>query len=190
MRRQLAIFGTLAVLVLLPNIVQHFYPADILDSCGILREAVRKQEALASDADVDAVMATFGPLDRGKCLTLAVRQPPLPSSPEASAAEKEIYAAINACMAKRISGELPGFGASAQCAAARIVTALDKANYPHMDLITQFNSRRIEIFQRYDRHEVDEAYLAREQYRLIVAFIAAQRSREQQPDHPNSTRQN
>ena len=213
MRRSLTIFGTLAILALLPYSVHSFYPDDAFDACNVLRETVQKQDALTSDAAVDLIMATFGPLDRSKCVALAVRRPLLPLSPEeprnaapasltlserqtiasaqltaaapkrvSSIAEKEISAAINKCMAKRISGELSGYGASARCAASLVDAALDKANYPHMDLITLFNLQRIELFQRCDRNEVDEAYLAREQYRLITEFIAAERSKEEHAD--------
>jgi hypothetical protein len=82
-------------------------------------------------------------------------------------------------MAKRISGELPGYAASAQCAAVRLVEALDKAKYPHMDLIALFNSQRIALFERRDRNEVDQAYTARAQSRLIEEFVASEHFRDE-----------
>jgi hypothetical protein len=82
-------------------------------------------------------------------------------------------------MAKRISGELPGYAASAQCAASHLVEALDKTNYPHMGLIALFNSRRISLFEQRDRNEIDQADTAREQSRLIREFIATEHAAEQ-----------
>src|ERR1700759_1714330 len=148
MRRTPAILGTLCILTLLPYGVQYLYPSAVFDPCNALRDAIRKQDGLTSDSAIESVVSTFGSLDRGKCLALVLQRPPPPLSettepatlaPVAalapviakrapSVAEREIVTAINACMAKRVSGELPGYAASAKCAGSRVVEALGKAN--------------------------------------------------------------
>jgi hypothetical protein len=190
MRRAPATFGILAILVLLPYCLHYFYPATAeLDSCKILREAIRKQDEL-NDAAIESVVADLGPLDRSKCLAFAVQRPPLPhlsAVPGAGAAadlteaplnaEQEIYAAIEACAAKGVSDELPSYEASAKCAALRVGRALEKINYPNMDLVALFNARHVALFKQRDRNEVDQAYTAREQSRLIREFVSGERFR-------------
>ena len=157
MRRALATFGILAFLVLLPCCLHYFYPAAAaLDSCKVLREAIRKQDEL-NDAAIESIMATLGPLDRKKCLAFAVRRPPVPrltSVPAAGAitalkdaSSAETYAAINACLAKLV-GEFSGDAAFAQCTAHRRVFGFNPA-LPGRDPACIANGLRAEC--AYDR---------------------------------------
>jgi hypothetical protein len=176
MRRALRTFSILAFLTLLPHGVHHFFPSVAgLDACKMVGKAIRKQDALANLDAVESVITALGAPGQDRCIPLQIQRSPAAPVEASSIAEKEVYAAINTCRAKRIRGELPGYAASAQCAASHLLEALEKANYPHMDLIVLFNSRRIALFfEQVDRNEVDQGYVAREQSRLVRELISAE----------------
>jgi hypothetical protein len=157
MRRTPATFGIL--LVLLAFCVHHFHrETAALDSCKLLREAIRKQDQLTNDAAVDSVITALGPLDRGKCLELAVRRPLLDLL---STAERDVYATINACVAKRAkraSVELFGYATSAQCAAFRIVFGIDPA-IPGRDPICIANDLLPECAYDKERNNVTTIFI-------------------------------
>ncbi len=62
--------------------------------------------------------------------------------------------AINDCRDKRQRGELPSYKASAQCSNPRIFAAWQAAQYPHMDLITQWLNAREAASDRVDQHQL------------------------------------
>lgn len=158
-----------------------FYHYGTLSPCDALRETVRRQDDLARvlpDAVLDLAMtAQYGQLSPGRCLAVLVggkaMAAPIPAAPTASqalspgsaraepptfqTAGNESTAAMNECLARRLSGELKNFVASAQCSGPRIVDAFSKANYRYMDLVRLMVAKRLQISERLDRHELSEA---------------------------------
>ncbi|QQO30915.1 hypothetical protein JJC00_19785 [Bradyrhizobium diazoefficiens] len=158
-----------------------YYNYGTLSPCDALRETVRRQDDLARvmpDAIVDFGMtAQYGKLSPGRCLAVLVggkaMAAPAPAAPSASqalapgssraepptfqTAGNQAAAAINECRAKRLSGELKSFTASAQCSGPRIIEAFRKASYRYMDLVSLMVAKRAQISERLDRREMSEA---------------------------------
>ncbi len=152
-----------------------------LAPCDALREMTRRQDGFARvmpDAVVDFSMTVqYGQLSPGRCLAVLVggktMAAPAPAAPTASQAlapgsaraEPPTYqtagnqaaTAIGECRAKRLSGELKNFTASARCSGPRIIEAFSKANYRYMDLVTFMVAKRAQISERLDRNEMSEA---------------------------------
>jgi hypothetical protein len=76
--------------------------------------------------------------------------------PTFQTAGNQAVTAISECRAKRLSGELKSFTASAQCSGPRIIEAFSKANYRYMDLVTLMVAKRAQISERLDRNEMSE----------------------------------
>ncbi len=91
---------------------------------------------------------------------------------------KETQTAINECRAKRLSGELKTFVASAQCSNPRIMQAYGAANYRYMDLIATFTAKRLQIAQKIDRSEITEAQAQFENTKLLNDIVEAERQRD------------
>jgi hypothetical protein len=158
-----------------------------LSPCDALRETTRRQEDLARvlpDLAIDlALTAQYGQLSPGRCVaalvsgkvmrapTVASQRPgPVqlasPASPPGATQTAsstlqtggyEAVVAMNECRAKRLSGELKSFVASAQCSGPRIIEAFSKANYRYMDLVKLMVAKRAQISERLDRGEMSEA---------------------------------
>lgn len=138
---------------------------------------------LLPDAVVDLAMeAQYGQLSPGRCLAVLLnvngqRSPALPApvavapapqprvnqtisnqanSTAMQVAGEEAAAAMKECRAKRLSGELKTFVASAQCSGPRIIQAFSKANYRYMDLVVLWVAKRAQIAERLDRKEISE----------------------------------
>ncbi len=172
-----------------------------LSPCGILRESVRRHDTLAAalpDSLVDlALVAQYGALSPGRCLGILLTTPvaatpvapqprnqqqaspaPLTSEEALRMAFKETQTAINECRAKRLSGELKTFVASAQCSNPRIMQAYGAANYRYMDLIATFTAKRLQIAQKIDRSEITEAQAQFENTKLLNDIVEAERQRD------------
>ncbi|MDA9491182.1 hypothetical protein [Bradyrhizobium sp. CCBAU 11361] len=152
-----------------------------LSPCDALRETTRRQDGLARvlpDAVVDFSMAArYGQLSPGRCLAVLVggkaMASPAPAAPTASqalapgsaraeppvlqTAGNQAATAISECRAKRLSGELKNFTASAQCSGPRIIEAFSNANYRYMDLVALMIAKRAQISEQLDRNEMSEA---------------------------------
>lgn len=151
-----------------------------LSPCDALRETVRRQDSLARampDTVVDwGMTAQYGQLSPGRCLAVLVggkaMAAPAPAASTASqalapgsaradpstfqTAGNQAVTAISECRAKRLSGELKSFTASAQCSGPRIIEAFSRVNYRYMDLVTLMVAKRAQISERLDRNEMSE----------------------------------
>lgn len=87
---------------------------------------------------------------------VAVAQPVALSAPLARAV-KLTETAMAECRAMRLTGVLKTYEASAICSGDRIMQAYANADYKHMDLVAQFNAKRIEIARMEDQHRLTEA---------------------------------
>ncbi|WP_298261694.1 hypothetical protein [Bradyrhizobium sp.] len=93
-------------------------------------------------------------------------------------AQNEMVAAIAECRNKRINGELKSFVASAECANPRIIQAFRRANYRYMDLIEDFNTKRLQISERVDRRKLTETDAKIETQKLFASIVEAERQRD------------
>jgi hypothetical protein len=70
--------------------------------------------------------------------------------------------AVKECKVKRLGGELKTYIQSAMCSNPGIVQAFSAVNYKHMDLIQGFASKRLELAEKLDRWQINEAQSDRE----------------------------
>jgi hypothetical protein len=143
------------------------------------------------------IAAQYGPLSPARCVDLLLEkravllsttpQPVAQQAPPASThtnqvvfskALREAQQAINECKAKRVSGELPTFAASAQCSNPRLIQAFSAAHYRYIDLIQVLAARRLEIAKRIDRKELTEDQAQLEYARLMMKITAVERQRD------------
>ncbi len=71
--------------------------------------------------------------------------------------KEEIKIAIEECRNKRLNGELKTYVDSAKCSNPRILAAYEKANYPYMDLVSLFITKRMEVSEKIDSKQLTEA---------------------------------
>lgn len=149
-----------------------------ISPCGILRESIRKHDAIAAhlpDSWLEAVMdIKIGVLSPGQCIAIlaGVWGPPsatqnsalAQTSTEASkwpaqaqSASVKVKAAINKCREDRLDGVLKTFVASANCSNQKIFEIYFNANYPYMDLIGQLTTKRLETAEKIDAGKLTEA---------------------------------
>lgn len=166
-----------------------------LSPCGMLRERAKQQDSLTAvlpDALVDlALAAQLGALTPAKCVAALLGGPskaPAPkreapqSAPPALAtpAPRTNSAAIRAafqeadnanseCRAMRLRGELKGYGASAECATARIKRAFHAAGVSEA-LVTRFTAMRVYIARKADSGEITVAQGEQEYSQLGISF--------------------
>jgi hypothetical protein len=164
--------------------------------------------AALPDALVDlALSAQYGELSPGRCLgvlidnglkslnktaptpksapiaTTPIPQQPIiqqmPSGDEVlKAATKAADAAISECRARRLSGELKTYVASAHCANPRIMQAYGAANYRYMDLIALLTAKRLEVAEKLDRHQLTEIQAQAENTKVFTEIVEAERRRD------------
>jgi len=79
------------------------------------------------------------------------------------------------CRAKRVSGELKGHVASAQCSNDRIRQVIAASGFPHMDLIDLDLAYRMAVARR-----IDEGTLSEDDAKLLYAEVRAALSSEVQ----------
>jgi hypothetical protein len=77
---------------------------------------------------------------------------PQPTTPAMYGALEKSRAAIIECRERRLRKELPSYKASADCSNPKIFAAWRDANYPHMDLITEWLNTREQDSEKVDQH--------------------------------------
>ena len=87
---------------------------------------------------------------------------------------------INECRAKRISGELPSFVASAQCSNPPMLAAFNEVHYKYMDLIQFYAAKRLEFATKIDRGEMTEQQARIETEKVYANVQSAERQRDGQ----------
>lgn len=87
-------------------------------------------------------------------------------------------AAVEACHARQMAGELKSYLAVEQCAAPLIFQAYDKANYRYMDLIRLTLVKRAQVADRLDRHELTAADATAAFRRVLTDLADAERKRD------------
>jgi hypothetical protein len=120
----------------------------------------------------------------GGLLVASHNQPSVATNPPVSAAQpaalsaplarasKEAENAISECRAMRLNGVLKTYEASAICSGNRMMQAYAAVDYKHMDLIAQFNAKRIEISRMVAQHRLTEAQ-ANEQIKNVLSDLQA-----------------
>jgi hypothetical protein len=71
-------------------------------------------------------------------------------------ASDKANAAIEACAAKRLSGVLKSYIASAKCSNPKIISLFKHASYPYMDLIKDFTDKRLSVAYKLDKNIINE----------------------------------
>jgi hypothetical protein len=107
---------------------------------------------------------------------VSVAQPVALSAPLARAV-KEAETAIADCRAMRQNGVLKTYEASAICSGNRMMQAYADADYRHMDLIAQFNAKRIELSRMVDQHQLTEAQASDQMKKALSDVQAVEQQR-------------
>lgn len=107
----------------------------------------------------------------------SAQQQPMPSAmPAVMAAPLEkSRAAIEECRERRLRGELVGYKQSAECSSPRIFAAWREANYPHMDLITDWLNARETL-----SGQVDQKTITPRQFQEQMAAVTNRLTAEEQ----------
>ena len=149
------------------------------------------------------IAAQFGPLTPGRCIVLALNGAPVRPPPQAAPqgprpaepsgqpyvaprqyfqalrqAGAEAHAAEEDCRAKRESGALPSFTASADCSNLRILEAYRKAGYRYMDLIYQMTSKRSQVAEEIDQGKLTEAQGNLAMSQFFTVLVDEERARD------------
>jgi hypothetical protein len=122
----------------------------------------------ASVATVALLISTSGALaqDAQSPIT-SVMQVPLEKSRQA----------INVCREKRLRGEISSYAESARCSNPQIFEAWKAANYPHMDLITEWLNAREAASEKLDQRIITPEEFEREMDELTVRLTAEEQRR-------------
>jgi len=114
--------------------------------------------------------------------SVAPQQAPTPAPQDALQwAAKETEEAAAMCRAKRLSGELPTYAASAQCANPAMIRAFKAAHYRYMDLIEFFAAKRVELAAKIDRGELTEQQSKIETEKVYASIQETERRRDTGP---------
>src|SRR5579862_7402047 len=105
--------------------------------------------------------------DAGQVQMSSVMQAPLEKSRQA----------IIECREKRLKGELSTYAESARCSNPAIFEAWKMANYPHMDLITEWLNAREAASVKVDQRLITPAEFEREMEELTMRLTAEERKR-------------
>src|SRR5580700_218874 len=103
--------------------------------------------------------------DTGQTQTFSVMQVPLEKS----------RAAIAECREKRLRGEISSYAESARCSNRMIFMAWKEANYPEMDLITEWLNAREAASVKVDQKIMTPQEFEREMGELTVRLNAEER---------------
>jgi hypothetical protein len=98
--------------------------------------------------------------------------------PTLAKAQEQTVTATNECRAKRLSGELKTFVASAQCSNPVIRQAYRAANYRYMDLVDSLIANRLAVSEQIDRKQITEAQGQVESQRFFADLRAAEKMRD------------
>jgi hypothetical protein len=182
-----AIFAAIAAIV--------YLTFGTLSPCGVLRETIRERDgwaAILPDTIVDVDIAEqAGGMSPGRCLDVLAKTlstahtPELKTSQAASTAHealnwaaKETERASHECRAKRLSGELPTYLASAQCSNPRMLQAFKAAHYRHLDLIEHLAAMRVEFAGQMDRGELTEQEVMLETQKAYASIQETEEKRD------------
>jgi hypothetical protein len=176
-----------------------------ISPCGMLRESFRQRAGLAAilpKSVVDlAIAGQYGALSPGRCLSILLEQrngpaqthvtqePPalqIPQVPSPAPALRDLQEAAlqqtvlagARCRAKRLSGELPTFAASALCSNPAMIQEFKSVHYKYMDLIEYFASKRLEFAAKIDRGELSEDQAKTETARVYETIQLTERQRD------------
>ena len=139
------------------------------ESCKDYREQMR--ELASNDSGFAGVIAVtkesvmtqalqdrYGTLTAEQC---SARLPVVKSALEALShtawadkmpqASNDATAAVQQCHDKRVAGELKTHEDSAKCSAPMMTTIFQRIGYPYMDLVDEFNAKKIEEAQKLDK---------------------------------------
>jgi hypothetical protein len=86
-------------------------------------------------------------------------------------------AAISECRDRRLHGELATYKASADCSNPKIFAAWQAANYPHMDLITQWLNAREAASDKVDQHLLTPDQFEQQMDDMTVRLTAEEQRR-------------
>ena len=159
--------------------------------------------AIHPDSVVDlAIAGQYGALSPGRCLSilleqrhaaaqalvtlvpLARLQTPQVTLPEPATqdlleiAVQQTVLAGTRCRAKRLSGELPTYAASALCSNPAMIQEFKAVHYKYMDLIEYFASKRLEFAAKIDRGELSEDQAKAETARVYETIQVTERQRD------------
>jgi hypothetical protein len=102
-------------------------------------------------------------------------QPPMPSVMQAPLEKSR--AAIDQCREKRLRKEISGYAESARCSNPIIFSAWKDANYPHMDLITEWLNAREAASEKVDQKLITPKEFERQMDELTVRLTAEEQRR-------------
>ncbi|MGA8614336.1 MAG: hypothetical protein WB760_22200 [Xanthobacteraceae bacterium] len=105
--------------------------------------------------------------DTGQTQMLSVMQVPLEKSRQA----------IIECREKRLRGEISTYAESARCSNPQIFEAWKAANYPHMDLITEWLNAREAASDKVDQRIITPEEFERQMDELTVRLTAEEQRR-------------
>ena len=105
--------------------------------------------------------------DAGQTPTSSVMQAPLEKSRQA----------IIECREKRLRGEISTYAESARCSNPQIYEAWKAANYPHMDLITQWLNAREAASEKVDQRIITPEEFERQMAELTVRLTMEEERR-------------
>lgn len=133
--------------------------------------------ASAQDSDQDAL-----PLPPVTVTQPAVAQPvpgaaPQPLPAVTQAAVQQSRQAIEECRQKRLRKEIATYKESAQCSNPRIFAAWKAANYPDMDLITEWLDVREQASEQVDARQLTPKLFEQRMDELTVRLTAEERRR-------------
>lgn len=120
---------------------------------------------------VAVTLIAFGP----PALAQDAGQPQLPSIMQAPLEKSR--AAIAECRDKRLRGEISSYAESARCSNRMIFMAWKEANYPEMDLITEWLNAREAASRKVDEKTITPQQFEREMAEITVRITAEERRR-------------
>jgi hypothetical protein len=149
----------------------------LVAATAALALAVGISGARAQDSDQDAL-----PLPPVNVTQPAVAQPvpgaaPQPLPAITQAAVQQSRQAIEECRQKRLRKEIATYKESAQCSNPRIFAAWKAANYPDMDLITEWLDAREQASEQVDARQLTPKQFEQRMDELTVRLTAEERRR-------------
>lgn len=162
-------------------------PMGAIMSRTLIRGLVPATAALALAAGISAAFAQDTaqeplPLPPVNVTQPAVQQPvpgaaPQPLPPVTQTAVQQSRQAIEECRQKRLRKEIATYKESAQCSNPQIFAAWKAANYPDMDLITEWLDAREQASEQVDNRQLTPKQFEQRMDELTVRLTAEERRR-------------
>jgi hypothetical protein len=186
MGRSVRTIGVLSAVVVVAAIVAYWVTFGTISPCGMLRESFRQRAGFATilpESVVDlAIAGQYGVLSPGRCMSILLEQrnapAPAPQDDLLEAALQQTAQAGARCRAKRLSGELTTYAASALCSNPAMIQEFNAIHYKYMDLIEYFASKRLEFAAKIDRGELSEDQAKAETARVYETIQVTERQRD------------